>query len=304
MRIKIEDIYILNYPDIFILTEPAIPFSIDAFDTETVKIEFTPKDNVFYYDTLIFEITEPCRAELKVLMAGKGDDKINIQLWLPDTTVYIGDPDFMLPIFAEVETIISNPLFIDELILHTSHIYKLFLAERHEDCIRVNNMYDNENQLLELQIKPFFIQNDTTIIARLGGNIFLSEYDETYLRFDSLNVNRNDVIIDTVNGSLKTHPICIRRLRQIMPQEIMNAKISPNPFEFYIDIDIELSEKSLVEIIIVDPVGNILESICLGELSKGKHLRKISGRDLSEGVYFININSSENSIFKKIIKIN
>ncbi|MCX6151238.1 MAG: glycoside hydrolase family 9 protein [Ignavibacteriales bacterium] len=96
------------------------------------------------------------------------------------------------------------------------------------------------------------------------------------------------------------------KLEEFIPSEIRLEQNYPNPFNGSTVIRFYLPAEEKIMINIFDSLGNIIRSQNLGYGKKGENFylwdaNDSNGKSISTGVYFYQINSSSNSITKKLI---
>ena len=81
-----------------------------------------------------------------------------------------------------------------------------------------------------------------------------------------------------------------------------NINVFPNPFEDVFEIEYSIDKTSEVDIVLYDVMGRAVKTIYTGILENGIHMLNFDASELSKGCYFIEINSSDVSYRKSIIK--
>jgi hypothetical protein len=79
--------------------------------------------------------------------------------------------------------------------------------------------------------------------------------------------------------------------------------VYPNPAKTNISANITLLRSQEVTIDLYDTQGKTVKSVSKGILSQGKSNFDISLTDVSEGIYFLKVNTEDASVGKKIVVI-
>ncbi len=90
--------------------------------------------------------------------------------------------------------------------------------------------------------------------------------------------------------------------------DVFAVKISPNPFEDFITIQITLPKLDFVEVELYDIFGNKIETVFASTLSAGMHTISWSARNFLEhsvanGIFFVRIKTNDRILTSKVIKI-
>lgn len=77
----------------------------------------------------------------------------------------------------------------------------------------------------------------------------------------------------------------------------------PNPFESYIDVDLQLGKQSAIQVDLLDITGKIVYSSSLGNYPKGQHLLRIDPQqNLPQGMYLLRLKTDQNQLIEKVSK--
>lgn len=98
-------------------------------------------------------------------------------------------------------------------------------------------------------------------------------------------------------GSLGSLQIAERPVRKNI-----RLNVTPNPVKDIANINIESEEKTKIELLIFDQMGNKISSIYRGEIQKGSNIIK-ADLSLSSGVYYLLLKNGIQSISEKIIVV-
>ena len=86
-----------------------------------------------------------------------------------------------------------------------------------------------------------------------------------------------------------------------LEDELPDIRVYPNPFENLINIKYSLAEESRVHIRLIDIRGRVVENIDLGVRHKGQYVYTVQNRNLSPGLYVLNVNLGEKTVTRKVI---
>ncbi len=96
---------------------------------------------------------------------------------------------------------------------------------------------------------------------------------------------------------------------KVAPQETHILQVSPNPFSLKTEIQYAIMSKKFVSLRILDVSGRLARTLASELKNSGLHIVFWDGRDnigklLPSGVYFVRLETTDESITRKIIKIN
>jgi len=86
-----------------------------------------------------------------------------------------------------------------------------------------------------------------------------------------------------------------------IPSSFAISNIYPNPFNPSTTIDISIPENMTISLRVLDLHGRVVDVIMEQDIVAGSHLFKYDGSNLSSGVYFIELQSSEYVQYSKMI---
>lgn len=80
-------------------------------------------------------------------------------------------------------------------------------------------------------------------------------------------------------------------------------QVYPNPFETFMDVDLQLPKQSNIQVQLLDMTGKLIYSTALGEYTQGQHLLRIHPQqDLPQGMYLLRLQTDEYQLVQKVIK--
>ena len=81
---------------------------------------------------------------------------------------------------------------------------------------------------------------------------------------------------------------------------VTGVNVYPNPMANYASVDFNLTSDNNVSIVLVNTVGQLVQSENLGNMSAGIHTYQMDASSLSNGLYFLNITVGNSTITKKV----
>lgn len=123
---------------------------------------------------------------------------------------------------------------------------------------------------------------DSKIVA------FISIYNPDPTKVEILNVIEVPLSFATGVADVKT-------------SAVIGAKIYPNPTSGITQVDFNLTSTSNVTVEVIDLVGKKIMDVKQGAFANGTHSVYFDATDLNNGVYFVNIKSSEGSATQKFV---
>ena len=89
----------------------------------------------------------------------------------------------------------------------------------------------------------------------------------------------------------------------INEKEESSIHIYPNPFSKSITIEFEKNSPGPIEIAIFNHLGQLLETVNMGNIKQGKHHYLWDATDLYDGVYFVHLMAGKEVDIRKTIKM-
>lgn len=105
-----------------------------------------------------------------------------------------------------------------------------------------------------------------------------------------------DIINDVLGTDVITNVNEVTRDAEVF----VVSQNQPNPFNGSSEVIIYLRDASPLTLTVADMLGNVLNTGDLGMMNRGNHTVTIDGSNLSAGMYFYTISSSQNSITKRM----
>lgn len=119
---------------------------------------------------------------------------------------------------------------------------------------------------------------------------------DSLLVINNIQVN-NDVAVSVVNTNIQSSD----EEKNNIPSEFTLYQNFPNPFNSQTKIVFDLPEAGDVEINIYGILGDLIESVQLKNLARGRNVYNFSASYLSSGIYFVNVVYNKIKFTKKIM---
>lgn len=95
----------------------------------------------------------------------------------------------------------------------------------------------------------------------------------------------------------------INNLEENTPFEFTLFQNFPNPFNPSTSIKFEISEKTLVKLVVYDILGKIVKTLVNKEMTSGVYSIDFSAENIPSGIYFYNLETNESMLTKKMVII-
>jgi hypothetical protein len=149
---------------------------------------------------------------------------------------------------------------------------------------------------------------DTIFLQPFFPDILPIPINATQTSYYKPSISKNPLfsfVIADVNGDTSINVISQYPMYGVGVEEFnANIEISvfPNPTnKDFTTLNIELEEKAMVNVALLNSLGQHVKEIFNGDLQPGENKLKIKASNLSEGLYFINITVNNKIISKKLI---
>jgi hypothetical protein len=272
-----------------------LPANVSPAASYDINITFSPYDILNFRDSIIVEIASPCHLRLSGFIKGSGI--VKIMALLPDTTGEIGANDFCIPVYSYFKTK-RNIKHNSAWQMKISHNATLFQPAQY-----VTSVISGINRITALQGSSE-ISNRLSIMTKYCGTVLLGNADYTQLHFDELNYYNSNIIVETIDGSLKLNGLCVRNLSRLEPLESSYLQVTPSPANDEINIEYKLSESGNLSIKLVNTSTQTSKVIINnGNVKKDKYFLHYDTGSLVSGTYFLIMQINDKVIYKKIIII-
>jgi len=107
------------------------------------------------------------------------------------------------------------------------------------------------------------------------------------------------IIYNTIHGGQTS----INQISQIVPENFKLLQNYPNPFNPSTTIKFSIKNKGVYNLEVYNSVGKLVENLFSKELTMGEYEYNFDGMNLSSGIYFYKLSSSDVSITKSFLLI-
>jgi len=102
------------------------------------------------------------------------------------------------------------------------------------------------------------------------------------------------------NGVDESYQFAIDLVSVEESEELTAFSVFPNPFEDYTHISFVLEEKTNVDIVVYNVMGELVSSFESKSYEPGRHVETLNAESLNSGVYFVNVKIGDRNMTKKI----
>ncbi len=242
-------------------------------------LNFTPKTEKFYHDTLIIVISEPCPTVIKIPIFAEGL-KSSAEIFVIDTIVLV-NTELCIPISGRMTCALPQTL-ISEYEIEVLFNKKLFLPQYVLKGEIISNRIEGDKRIVRIRQDSVFLETDTTHLTYLCGIIMLS--DSIVNVVDIADFDWKSKLIEyRIYPGKVTVEHCVLPVRQIQLIENYNLMIKPNPSSDFIEVNSIQKDKTYIAEII-DMLGVVISKT---EISIKQN--KINISNIPIGTYFIRI---------------
>ena len=144
--------------------------------------------------------------------------------------------------------------------------------------------YDRKTRQQKLTIEGEYYPTMNDTLTTLVCSVVLGDLTSTPLTFESFVWDVERVLVDTINGSFRTHGSCFDAgLRLVSAPRVL--KVVPQPMTTSGAVEIELDEWATLSIVLVDARGATVATVASGYFPAGRQMVALSPIDLPAGAY-------------------
>ena len=135
------------------------------------------------------------------------------------------------------------------------------------------------------RVKPgdYIIKFYSTITGNETNSFSAQVGNDSTISINNVTIDK-DIAISIVNNNIQNTDDD----ENYLPKNFTLFQNYPNPFNAQTKIAFEIPKDGDVEINIYGVLGNLIESVKLKNLSKGRNVYNFSANNLSSGIYFVN----------------
>ena len=138
---------------------------------------------------------------------------------------------------------------------------------------------------------PYLVWDDWEAIQR---DLFITDLNGQVVYKQNITSGIPSNIVDIISGYLNVH-------QEILPDKFLLKQNYPNPFNPKTSIRIDLKKGGMVEILIYDLKGSLIQILNDQKLDAGEHTFNWDAGNYSNGVYLMKINTTKKTFVKKVI---
>lgn len=268
-----------------VTTNPSLPITLLPGDSLEFTIKFFPKELKSYANLLKIAIDNPCPAEYIFNEIGLGF--MRMYVWFPDTTGVVGTSNYCIPMKSYPLSEIKSPMMIP-FSSQVSWLSENYIVDRSNPVGIITNNTVDSKQKLEISGTYELKQDGHSRVTNIYGTILLSDKRTTPISIDSFATGNKLIEIVRKDGRLTTTGVCAWDLRQIIPREIPQIMINPNPANDYLDILLKGDKNYSYSLKIYSINGSNVFSES-GSLNKKELEIKVNTVDYPSGLYVIQV---------------
>lgn len=239
LPIQIDSFKLKNDDGIFSMSHYfALPLTLNPEDSLSFLLNFFPQKSGEIIDSLIVCISKPCFQRYAYKISGIGIEPFST-VQLPDTTAYIGDQDFHIPIKAKVNCL---GLDIPECSFKTEIRFDAFAFFPYESQFVKNMGVENQERIVQVSGNNIQFDKYEINLSEITGMVLFSDAEIVPLKFTKFDWNNPFILNDTINGSLRINSICQRNLSRVKMFLGTELQINPNPATDEVDLFIKTDE--------------------------------------------------------------
>ena len=307
-NIKIEKIELkkLSNDAFRILNNHNFPIFLSSKEKLPLEIEFLPRAEGFYNDSLIIIISEPCKEIISVELTGVGIDKIPIVFLLPDTSAKVGEENYEIPVFAylETDTLISKNISLTYEVIFNSHYFQ---PERVSSGRILENILENKLRKIKIESDKNGLSKQKTKINSIIGKVLVGYPEKGSLEFGEITFSDSTFFPLIINGNIKIDGVCQHSLNDFELTSGTSLNLHSTLIDRELEIEIISNESGVFQLRLFDIKGQeIMKTVWEKYYHHTIPEEKILNFDLSNyptGFYLLMLHTPEKSLTKSILLV-
>ena len=309
--IIISDIVLPMQSQIFNIIPSSLSVSMIPNDKVNLAVDFKPLALQNYSDSLIVHYTvDGCPDSIIIYLNGIGMPAKTVHIRLP--MIQNSDPaadELRIPIYANIDNPEPNDQLNGVNLLIDVELNKLLYYPKSAMPAPavMSQTIDpiSDNRIITINVNSANIYAQETVIADIIGSPLLGNTDYTILHIRNATSDNNTDISDfrTEDGSIN-YKICTEGSNRLITyREPLLMKISPNPANSEITIDINTLEKGIhqLKLIALDGKENIIFNKYFDGKNDIKSSLNMNISELSNGIYLLVFTGPNRSISQKLL---
>ncbi len=283
-KILIDTIYAIGANTAFEVMSENSQIELTMSDLRKLTVKFSPQDMKYYSDTLVFEISKPCRDRYFIILNGVGVGTARVSM--PDTFGIIGTRKFRIPIRAKVLYYGSDPI-VSSYTAQVRFYSDVFLPEILTNGIIRNDTVINGERILKIEDNNAIISGRETVLSEITGTILLGEHAITPLIIDYFNWGNPLVKTELKSGKLEALSVCFQDINRIIISDKTRMSIAPNPAGESTEIGISNVSDAVYTLAIYSIDGSEVAKYIIDNTREvRRHIDfKLPMENLSSGIY-------------------
>lgn len=272
---------------------PPTPLTIPPGGAVDVNVDFQPRNQLFYTDSILILLEKPCNEQRVIAVAGTGRVVIDVVLKAPTRVLDPASRDLRLPIIASVsgEAVNVDSVSIDMRLRFESSLF-------HVQGIVGGTITRNEVvggfTELDVSVRNGVLDGPNSLVCELLGDATLGPIDSTSVVFDTASIDIASVtpLLSTQDGWLVSEVCEAGGKRLINLAGKLAVRAMPNPMVDQTQIVVETYERGRHTLRIIDASGRVvLTSSWNHDTQKRLHEISLEAGQLAAGLYQIILES-------------
>ncbi len=307
-NIKIEKIELkkLSNDAFRVLNNLNFPIILSSKEKLPLEIEFLPRAEGFYNDSLIIIISEPCKEIISVELTGVGIDKIPVIFLLPDTSAKAGEENYEIPVFTylETDTVINKNISLIYEVIFNSHYFQ---PERVSSGRILESILDNKSRKIKIESDINGLSKQKTKINSIIGKVLVGYPEKGSLAFGEITFSDSTFFPLVINGNIKIDGVCQHSLNDFELTTGTSFNLNSTIIDKEFEIEIISNESGIFQLRLFDIKGQeIIKSVWQRNSSILNIEEKIINLDMSNyptGFYLLLLRTPGKSLTKSILLI-
>ncbi len=238
---------------------PPTPLTIPPGGSVDVSVDFQPRNQLFYTDSILIRLEKPCDEQRIIAVAGTGRVVIDVVLKAPTRVLDPASRDIRLPIIASVsgEAVNVDSVSIDMSLRFQSSLF-------HVQGIVGGTITRNEViggfTELDVSVRNGVLDGSNSLVCELLGDATLGPIDSTSVVFDTATIEITSVTprLSTQDGWLVSEVCEAGGKRLINLAGKLAVRAIPNPMVEKSQIVVETYERGTHTLRIIDASGRVV----------------------------------------------
>ena len=242
-------------------SQPNAPLVLRAGESLDLAIDFRPRDQLFYVDSIILQLERPCKEERVIVVSGTGRVVVDVVLKAPSVVVDPAARDVRLPILASVsgEATRVDSVSVDFRLRFLSSLFHVQGVSR--GSITRNEVIGGFTEI-DVSIRDAVLDGADYLLCELIGDATIGPVDSTGVVFDSATVEITSATprLSTRDGSIVSAVCQAGGKRLINLAGKLSVRVVPNPVTDNSVVVAEVYERGLHSLRIADVSGRTIIS--------------------------------------------